>query len=184
MMPRLPVMFAVGNESRGDDALGPLLLERLAAWQRDEGRSVVFEAIDDFQLQIEHALDLVGRPLALFIDAGMATPAPYTFNRLAPGRSIATHSTHALPPAAVLAVFREVVQAEPPPSFVLCVRGERFELGEGLSTDAQVNLEAAWRLLRELARRPAESAWRELAARALTGSAIDPVPREGARMSV
>jgi hydrogenase maturation protease len=182
-MPRRAVVFAVGNESRGDDALGPLLLARLSAWQSGEGRSDFFELIDDFQLQIEHALDLTDRPLALFIDAGAATAAPYTFDALAPGASIATHSTHALPPAAVLAVFRLVARAEPPPSFVLCVRGESFELGDGLSAGAQVNLEAAWLLLRELVRQPTPSAWREHAGCAMMSPAIDSAPREEARMS-
>jgi len=184
MMRRRPVVFVVGNRSRGDDALGPLLLERLSAWQDDEGGSRVFEVIDDFQLQIEHALDLTDRPLALFIDAGVATPAPFTFNLLAPGASSATHSTHALPPAAVLAVFREVAQVAPPPSFVLCVRGESFELGDGLSAGAQINLEAAWLLLRELGRRPIESAWREVAGCAAVGNAIGPALAEAAQTSV
>ena len=52
------VVLASGNRSRGDDAVGPLLLERLAAWLAAEGRSGEFELFDDYQLQIEHALDL------------------------------------------------------------------------------------------------------------------------------
>jgi hypothetical protein len=32
---------------------------------------------------------------------------------------------------------------EPPPSYVLAIRGEAFELGEGLSTDAAAHLDAA-----------------------------------------
>ncbi len=70
------VVFAVGNRSRGDDAIGPLLLERLDAWLAGDGRGADFELIDDFQLQIEHALDLAGRRLALFIDAGDGHAAP------------------------------------------------------------------------------------------------------------
>jgi len=182
-MPGRVIVFAVGNRSRGDDALGPLLLERLSAWLDAEGAANNFEVIDDFQLQIEHALDLAGRPLALFIDAGVAMSAPYTFLPLAPGASIATHSTHALPPAAVLAVFREVAQVEPPPSFVLCVRGESFELGDGLSAGAHGNLEAAWLLLRELCRRPVASAWHGLATCSATGNVLEPALPEAARLS-
>ncbi len=58
------VVFAVGNPSRGDDALGPLLM----AWLEQQARPGV-QLVGDFQLQIEHALDLEGHPLALFIDA-------------------------------------------------------------------------------------------------------------------
>ncbi|MBK7846051.1 MAG: hypothetical protein IPJ73_00935 [Zoogloea sp.] len=70
------VIFAVGNPSRGDDALGPLLMAELET-QSLPGVTLV----TDFQLQIEHALDLDGHDLALFIDAGTGTPAPSTSTR-------------------------------------------------------------------------------------------------------
>ncbi len=47
------VVFGWGNEARGDDALGPLLLRRIAAMRAPD-----VETIEDYQLQIEHALDL------------------------------------------------------------------------------------------------------------------------------
>lgn len=156
------VVFAVGNPSRGDDAIGPLLLERLGGWLDDEGLAGQFELIEDFQLQIEHALDLAGRRLALFIDAGAATPAPYTFQRIEPATGIA-HTTHELPPEAVLQVFRQTEGAEPPPAFVLCVRGEQFELGEPLSVAAAGYLEDAWQLLRQLARKSVPTEWERAA---------------------
>ena len=84
MMQSGVVVLAAGNRSRGDDAIGPLLLERLACWLAAAGRSGEFDLIDDYQLQIEHALDLQGRRLALFIDAGWRTPAPLAFYALAP----------------------------------------------------------------------------------------------------
>ena len=65
--------------SRGDDGLGPLLLARIAEAGWDNA-----ELIEDFQLQIEHALDLQGADLALFIDAGKDTPAPFSFREIFP----------------------------------------------------------------------------------------------------
>lgn len=152
------VVFAIGNPSRGDDALGPHLLARLAAWLEGEGRGEGFELVEDFQLQIEHVLDLEGRELALFIDAGTGTPAPYTFSAVQPLAS-RSHTSHALVPAAVLQVFHQINGVEPPPAFVLCVRGESFELGAGLSAVALAHAEAAWALLEELCRDPDAAAW-------------------------
>ena len=143
------VVFAVGNPSRGDDAIGPVLCERLAAWLAEQRLTEQVELIEDFQLNIEHALDLLGRERAIFIDAGENTPAPFTFERIDPA-AIRAHSTHALPPQAVLQVYRQTEGSEPPPSFVLCVRGECFELGEGLSLDAQHRVRDAMLLLQEL----------------------------------
>jgi hydrogenase maturation protease len=157
------VVFAVGNRSRGDDAIGPLLLERLASWLAAAATAEEFELIDDYQLQIEHALDLQGKRLALFIDAGSGTPAPFRFYPIAPSPTANTSSTHDLPPQGVLEVYRRFQGAEPPPSFVLCVRGERFELGEGLSEPAAANTEAAWRQLTVLCRQPEPVLWHALA---------------------
>lgn len=152
------VILACGNPSRGDDALGPVLLDRLQAWLDVEGLGDGFELIGDFQLQVEHALDLAGRRLALFIDAGSGTPAPFVF-RQAVAASGASHSTHALSPEAVLAVLPRVSDEAPPPAFVLCVHGEGFELGEGLSPAAQACADAAFDLLRRLCRHPWADAW-------------------------
>ena len=152
------VVFAVGNPSRGDDAIGPALFEHLLVWLDREGLAQGFELIEDFQLQIEHVLDLRGRQLALFIDAGEGTPAPFSFRRVLPSSGIA-YTTHELPPEAVLQVFRQTEGSEPPPSFVLCVRGEGFELGEPLSEAAQQRVEQAVILLQDLCRDIRKEAW-------------------------
>jgi hydrogenase maturation protease len=156
------VVFAVGNPSRGDDAIGPECCSRLEKWLENEILSDQFELIEDFQLQIEHALDLQGRQLALFIDAGANTPAPYTFQRIAPATGTA-FTTHELPPEAVLQVYRQTEGEEPPPAFVLCVRGEAFGLGEPLSSAASRHLDAAFELLTGLCRQPSLAAWTQAA---------------------
>ena len=148
------VIFAVGNPSRGDDALGPLLMAEL-----EDGNLPGLTLVSDFQLQVEHGLDLDGHDLALFIDAGINTPAPFAFYETSPaaGRSI---STHALPPEAVLHVH-SLLHPATPPAFVLCIRGERFELGEGLSADAGKHLDAARRHLARCLATPTAAAWRK-----------------------
>jgi len=149
------VIFGWGNVSRGDDGLGPLLLARIADLGWDNAT-----LIEDFQLQIEHALDLQGADLALFIDAGKDTPAPFSFGEILPQDGL-THTTHALSPDSVLAVYRKVTGKTPPPAFLLCVRGESFELGEGLSADGAARLEAAWDFLKRLKQAPTPDGFRE-----------------------
>ncbi len=152
------VVFAVGNPSRGDDAIGPVICGRLAKWLANEGLTERVELIEDFQLNIEHALDLQGRELALFIDAGENTPAPFIFARIYPSTAT-SHTTHALPPEAVLQVYRQMEGKEPPPSFVLCVRGENFELGEPLTEAAGNHAVAAFERLIGLCREATVMAW-------------------------
>lgn len=151
------VVFGWGNEARGDDALGPLLLRRIAALQ---ARGV--ETVEDYQLQIEHALDLVGFDAALFLDADRNAPPPFVFREI---RALASRapSTHALAPEAVLRVFAEVERRAPPPAFVLGMRGERFELGEGLSATGAEALAAAAGFCERLLGFRSLSEWRRLA---------------------
>ena len=143
------VVIAVGNPSRGDDAIGPELAERL---EREDLPGV--EVIVDYQLQIEHSLELEGRTLAVFVDASVSAPPPCSVAVVRPERD-ASHSTHSLSPAALLETYVRCTGRQPPPARVLAVRGERFELGEPLSPAARVNLEAAWVQLRDLAASPA-----------------------------
>ncbi len=158
------LILACGNPSRGDDALGPLFLDRLAALQEQRGDHWNdVELLTDFQLQIEHAVDLENRVLALFVDASVSCPAPYQFTRLQPIRD-ASYTSHALSPAAVLHVYQQIYHAPPPPAFQLAIRGESFELGEPLSTVAEAHLAAALTFAERLLARCEVGVWDEFAA--------------------
>lgn len=130
------VVLGWGNDARGDDALGPLLLRRLAEKWPD------LDTVEDYQLQIEHALDLDGFDAALFIDAARGLDAPYTLREIAPAAA-RTPTTHALAPQAVLDVYVQFHRRAPPPAFLLALRGEAFELGEGLSAAGEEALAKA-----------------------------------------
>jgi len=148
------VIFAVGNPSRGDDALGPLLMAELET-QSLPGVTLV----TDFQLQIEHALDLDGHDLALFIDAGTGTPAPFDFYEVSASAGMSI-TTHALTPSAVLQVHAQL-RPVTPPAFVLCIRGDHFELGEGPGEAARTHLQAARAHVAECLALPDALAWRQ-----------------------
>lgn len=150
------LIFAWGNPSRGDDALGPELLARL-------GERAGVELLTDFQLQPEHVTDLEGRELVLFVDAGVSCAGPFSFNRVGPARD-ESFTSHAMSPAALLAAYRDVYHAPPPPCFLLAIRGERFELGEGLSDAARSHLEAALGLVERLLADATPAAWERFAA--------------------
>lgn len=155
------LILAVGNPGRGDDALGPLFLERLAAIREQRGDWNDVELLTDFQLQIEHAMDLEGRTLALFVDASVSCSPPFEFTRLQPARDT-SYTSHALSPAAVLHVYQQINHVLPPPAFQLAIRGERFELGEPLSTAAEAHLTAALTFADELLAVPQIEIWQQL----------------------
>lgn len=135
------LILGVGNPSRGDDALGPLFVERAEALLASEISAGRVELITDFQLQIEHSLDLVGRERVIFVDASVSAAAPFEFTPLTARRE-GSPSTHAMSPAAVLETLR-AIEGEALSAWVLAIRGERFELGEELTESARAHLDAA-----------------------------------------
>ena len=133
------LIFAIGNESRGDDALAPLLLRRL---QGSIEAAVQVELIEDYQLQVEHVTDLVGRSAVLFVDADVSCVAPFHFSGIAAAHDH-SYTSHAMTPFALLHTYRQVYGAEAPPACLLRIRGYDFGLGDPLSDRAAVNLDAA-----------------------------------------
>lgn len=136
------LIFAIGNESRGDDALAPMLLRRL--------QSICFaqaELIEDYQLQIEHVTDMVGRSSVLFVDADVSCNAPFHFSEITAAHDN-SYTSHSMTPSALLHAYRQVYETDAPSAFMLRIRGYDFELGNPLSAMAAINLDAALEFMR------------------------------------
>lgn len=131
------LIIAIGNESRGDDALAPLLLRQLQAENLAQ-----IEFIEDFQLQVEHVTDLMGRSAVLFIDADVACDAPFQLSEISAAQDN-SYTSHAMTPFALLHTYSQVYGTDAPPCFLMRIRGYGFELGEELSNEASTNLALA-----------------------------------------
>lgn len=135
------LVFGWGNPSRGDDALGPLLIQGLSR-QDANAACLDIDFLEDFQLQVEHAMDLVDRQRVLFVDASLDCTPPFEVSELRAARD-ASFSTHAISPQSVMQVYFDLYQAEPPPCTLLAIRGQRFELGDAPQPAALDHLAAA-----------------------------------------
>lgn len=144
MSGRVPplLVLAWGNPSRGDDALGPLLAERLQAQAEAAAWAGRVEVLTDFQLQVEHALDLVGRERILFVDAALDLAEPFAVRPLQAARGGGIGS-HALAPEVVLQVYQDLHGQSPPPATLLAIRASAFDLGSAPSAEALADLEQA-----------------------------------------
>jgi hydrogenase maturation protein HypF len=153
---RAPLLvLAIGNPSRGDDALGPAFVTRAEALFADEIAAGRLECLTDFQLQIEHALDLGDRTEVLFVDASVSATAPFEVLALRPVAD-ASVSSHALSPEAVLETCARALGTPPPPARALALRGEAFGLGVPMSDAAAWHLEAGLGFLARHLGRPVE----------------------------
>ena len=131
------LIFSWGNPSRGDDAIGPYISDALSQ-KCDQN----VEILTDYQLQIEHVLDLEHRDRVLFIDASITASPPFDFDRLYAARDD-SYTSHAMSPQSLLAVHEQVRQAAAPASFMLSVAAQRFKLGDAISTQAMEHLKAS-----------------------------------------
>ena len=138
---RTLTVFAWGNESRGDDAVGAVIASRITALDDDR-----IEVIEDHQLHIEHIMDLGPETPALFIDASVAIETDYRLDRIG-AHDDGSLSTHAMSPTALLALYERTLGRIAPDAYLLHVRAIRFGLGEPLSDATRHSIDEAWRFL-------------------------------------
>jgi hydrogenase maturation protease len=151
------LIFTWGNPSRGDDAIGPRVYDLLLK----EDLPYV-DVLTDFQLQIEHSVDLENRERVLFVDASVSAAEPYEFYRLKPARDD-NFTTHAMSPASLLATYEKAYHKVPPASFMLSIRGYMFNLGQSTSPEADDNLVEAIAFIRQLISVDTTGHWEDLA---------------------
>jgi len=137
------LVIGYGNAGRGDDGLGPAFAERLA---RANLKDCFIDI--DYQLTVEHALQVADAQTVLFADALIGGDTPFRFAPVQ-ADSAADIASHSLLPEAVLALA-ELLYGKAPEAFVLGIQGESFgEVAEGLSDVAQANLDLAEKFILE-----------------------------------
>ncbi len=142
-MPRA-LLIGYGNTLRGDDALGPLAIERLRALLPEA------EFVSCHQLGPELAGQMAVCDLAIFIDAASeGEPGTVQLERLLPSAGGAASLTHQVHPAALLELAQTLYGRAPHAMLVTGV-GALFELQGGDHGSALS--EAASRALDEICR--------------------------------
>jgi hydrogenase maturation protease len=137
--PRILVL-GYGNPGRQDDGLGPAVAGAIG---RMGWRHVT--AVDDYQLNIENALDVASHDLVWFVDASKTGDEPFSVQDVRPSPT-SEFTSHLLRPAALLAIARLYCHRAPP-ALLLAIRGYEFEFIEALTPGGQANLRAALAML-------------------------------------
>ncbi|RME34366.1 MAG: hydrogenase maturation protease [Gammaproteobacteria bacterium] len=149
MSPPTLLLFGYGNPGRGDDGLGPRLIDCLEREGVPGRWQPVF--LTAMQLQPEHACDLIEHHAVILVDAGWRTPAPFSFSPVWAKRDH-SYTTHQLSPAALAAICLQTL-GHLPPLWLLTIRGCRFDPGEEFSPSACRHLQSARSFLRNWVRR-------------------------------
>jgi hydrogenase maturation protease len=136
------LVLGYGNPGRQDDGLGPAAVAEI---ERFEWPNLT--AYDNYQLNIEDAMDVAAHDLVWFIDAAKTGPSPYAVHDVSPASAI-EFTSHIVRPEAILAIARQCYGGSPP-AFLLAIRGYEFEFIEALTPGAADNLRSALAMLTE-----------------------------------
>lgn len=131
------LFLCYGNPARLDDALGPAFASQL---ERTAASDVDLEV--DYQLNVEHALEVADHDCVVFVDAALDGPEPFSFRRIAP-RFETTFTTHSVRPEYLMGLASALFSSGAE-GYTLGIRGYQFgDFGENLSDEARKNLDAA-----------------------------------------
>lgn len=138
------LLIGYGNTLRGDDALGPMAVERL---RTQLGNA---EFVSCHQLTPELAERLSACDLALFVDAASnGDPGTVEVKELSPEPADEASLTHHVNPAALLELA-QALYGRAPRAMLVTGAGANFESNEGLSEKGQLALDEICRLVPRL----------------------------------
>ncbi|MCS6912136.1 MAG: hydrogenase maturation protease [Myxococcales bacterium] len=153
----MKILIGIGNKDRGDDGIGPAVVERVA---RQAPAGTVVRVLGGDAAGLLQAWE--GAELAVVVDAAWSGRTPGTVHRLdataAPlPASLGATSTHGLGLAQAVELARALGQL-PPRLVVYAIEAASFAPGEGISPAlASAVEEAAARIVAELEEQPCTS---------------------------
>ena len=139
------LIVGFGNSLRGDDGLGPYVVQQLALRGPE---SICIRVL--LQLTPELAQDVARAELAIFVDADMS-PAEGVSIRAAKESAVPAGLTHVAGVEALLGLAK-LAYGKAPVAWIVSVAGYDFSFREGLSSLAQENARQATAKIEELIR--------------------------------
>jgi len=137
--PRVLVL-GYGNPGRQDDGLGPAAAAAIALLGFPN-----LKTQDNYQLNIEDAIDVASHDIVWFVDASKTGTAPYQIQDVS-AVSTLDFTSHLVRPEVILAIAQQYFGARPR-AHLLAIRGYSFEFIEELTDGARANLRAALTML-------------------------------------
>jgi hydrogenase maturation protease len=145
------LVIGYGSPIRGDDAIGPLVAERLQQGGLPEGVTVIARHV----LTADLVPDIAASDLAIFLDAALeGDPGEVRCRRLHPSRALVSTMAHFLEPAELLA-WTQALYGRLPEAHLVTVAGESFDFAHSqLSAAVAAAAESMLSTTRELIWQP------------------------------
>lgn len=140
------LILGYGNPGRQDDGLGCAAAEAVA-----DLRLAGVTTSANYQLAIDHAYDASECAAVIFVDASRSAAEPFSVEPVLPSADLSCFASHDVRPEFIIGLCRRVYGCSPD-ARLIGIRGYAFGFDEGLSTRAQINLEATLAYIRGLLR--------------------------------
>jgi hydrogenase maturation protease len=126
------LLYGFGNPGRQDDALGPLLVQKI------ERAGLSFVQTDsNYQLNIEDAVHIANFDLVIFVDTTVEEVDVFRVRKITPSAQI-TFTSHQVKPESVLAMCEDMY-GRFPETWLVGIRGYEFDYQEGVTQKAVEN---------------------------------------------
>ena len=145
------LLYGYGNPGRQDDGLGIAFVDRIKEWVNAEGLTG-FDFDSNYQLNIEDAATIAEKDIVIFADASVEDMDDFCLSAV-DGTKNVTFTTHAASPGYIVQLCEELFDRHPP-VYLLHIKGYEWEFMEGLTGQAQKNLDAAIEYFQDLLKHP------------------------------
>jgi hydrogenase maturation protease len=147
------LVYGYGNPGRQDDGLGVACADQIEEWlQHHDHADIDVDVQSNYQLNIEDALAIADKDVAIFVDASIEAINDFCFTRVHPSSDVA-FSMHAVSPSFVLDLCQNLYDKRPD-TYLLHIKGYEWEMKEELSGRAAQNLGKALAFLKDKLRKP------------------------------
>jgi len=140
------LVYGYGNPGREDDGLGAELVKRLEEWAV-ENRFSHIEFDSNYQLNIEDADAISEKEIVIFADASTEDIESFELTEVS-GEHDVSFTTHAASPGYIVKLCNDLFNKKPE-VYLLHIKGYQWDFKEGLSEQAERNLQLATCFLQE-----------------------------------
>jgi hydrogenase maturation protease len=134
------LIYGYGNPGRQDDGLGPLMAESINTWAKNNKHEFI-QTDSNYQLNIEDADNIAPYDIVIFVDASIEDKQSYAFNEIHPSDEV-NFTMHTCSATYILHLCESMYNKRPK-TYMLSIKGEEWQMKEGLSQAAQINFDKA-----------------------------------------
>ncbi len=134
------LIYGYGNPGREDDGLGIAFAEAMQQWAVEHDiKNLSFEI--DYQLNIEDALEISKYDMVMFADASQEDIDHFKITNVTPSDKV-NFTMHSVSPSYVGHLCSKIFNRKPE-ILLIHIKGYQWEMKEGLSNKATLNMERA-----------------------------------------